>query len=513
MAGGDVTITINDGGANTAINVPASNVRVKLGCLLTAVGQTAVVNQIIATTNAGALATAFVGGALKEAAGLVVAAGAVVLAIGMPVAADGTATAVVDGAGNTSTSNVTVTLDATNGAWDDFYVLLRIVRGGTVGTAGIQLQISLDAGRTFGPLLALGTAVTYAIPSTGVTLNFDVGTLVTGDTFRFATTAPMWDASGLNAAIAALQASPYALSGWGGMHAVGVSTSSLAATAQTALGGSPDGTGGLAGDYVWTRMIMDARDAIAPTAWGGAGETEATWLASVTGAFAATSAKRVGVAAGYYNMPSAFPNPAAGTPSYRRPLGWAWDVRQAVIPPQRHAGRVRDGSLGNITINPTTDPTDGFIYHDERITPGFTGARFCAAKTRSRRQGYFIDQPNLMSPTGSTFTLLPFGNVIDVACDITFQSASTEINDDLRLNANGTLYVTDRLALEGQIDSAIQANMTSINMISGQTVTVDPLANVGATSNVPIDVSIQRNGYILSETINIGFAAPSAAGG
>lgn len=507
----DVTITIQDGGANTAINVPASNVRVKIGCLLTGVGGTAVVNQIISTRSPNTLAAAFVGGQLAEAAALVCLGGGTVLAIGVPIVTPGTATAVTATVPGTSSSAVTVTLDGTNGAWDTYYVRVKCTASGTRGTAGIKFQVSLDAGRNYAPAVNLGTAVTYTIPNTGITLNFGAGTMVLGDYWSFSTVAPMWNDAGISAAITALQNSTYALVGWGGMHAVGVAAGANATLFQSYLGGSPDGTGGLASGDIYTRVLADARDALAPVAWGGSGETEATWMSSIQTDTSAVNAKRVLLSAGFYNMPSAYPI-LGTTYFYRRPLGWAVDVRESAIPPQRHAGRVKDGSLGNIIISPTTDPTDGFIYHDERLNPGLTGARLCAAKTRVGKQGFFVDQPNLLAPTGSTFTLLPYGNVIDIACDIAFQTAEEEINDDLRSNPNGTLYVTDALAIQNTILAAINTNMTAVGMISGASVIVDQTANVVATGNVPITITIQRNAYVLSVTIFIGFNSPTGPG-
>lgn len=520
MSGGDVTITIQDGGANTAVNVPASNIRVKIGCLLTLTASfdssvanpTAVVNQIVAATQPATLAPYFVAGKLLESAGLVCAAGGTVLAVGIPVVTKGTATAVVATVPGGSSSTVTVTVDGTNGCWDKNFVMVKCTTGGTRGTAGIFFQVSLDAGRTFGSPIALGTAVTYIIPRTGVQLNFGVGTLVAGDYWRFTCTPPSGNTAGYQAALNALQASQYALVGWGGMHLVEGVSGATATTLQSYLGGSPDGTGGLASQYTYTRMIVDVRDAASPTAWGGSGETEAAWMTAIETDYSATTAVRICAAAGDYNMPSAYPNPAAGTPLYRRNLAWALDPREAVIPVQRHAGRVVDGPLGNIVVNPTSDPTDGFVYHDERLVPGLTPARFCAAKTRVGKQGYFIDQPNLMAGTGSVYTILPLGAVMDVGCRVVFQTAQEEIDEDVRLQPNGTLYDSDRLAIQNDCLNAVNTNMTNVGMLSpGSQVQIDPNANVGATNNVPLVATFAKKGYVLTMTINVGFASPTAA--
>ena len=54
---------------------------------------------------------------------------------------------------------------STVGAFDDYFVVFKTIVGGTRGVAGVLFQVSLDAGRNFGPQIPLGTAVTYAIPN------------------------------------------------------------------------------------------------------------------------------------------------------------------------------------------------------------------------------------------------------------------------------------------------------------------------------------------------------------
>lgn len=506
---GEVQITVLDGGAS--IVVPQNNVQFVIG--FASLG-TATAGQIIATTQPASLQTALGYGALPEASALSVLAGGVVLAIPLAKTATGTAEAVTAGSGNTGTSVVTVTLDATNGAYDDYYVFVKIVTGGTRGTSGWTFQLSLDAGRNFGPVILPGTATTYAIPNTGITLAFGVGTFVATDTFKFGTTGPSISTANIQTALNTFQASQYAINGIGSIHIVG-STLATVGTQQGMSGANATTIDGfmttLANGYVFSRAIISARDSIQPTAYGGAGETDATWTAAIALDYSAVSAKRICACAGYYNMPSAFPNSAAGTPRYRRPLAWALAARQVAIPPQRHAGRVRDGALTQIAVDPSNDPKDGFNYHDERTAPGLDAARFTSATTRFGNPGYFIKNPNLMSPSGSDFTILPRGIVMDVACDIVHESGEEEINDDVRLNPSGTLYINDALTIQNSIQAALDDNMLATSEISGSTVVVDQTANVGATSKVPINIVIRGRGYILEEDITIGFQNGNAA--
>jgi Protein of unknown function (DUF2586)/Ubiquitin-activating enzyme E1 FCCH domain len=394
----------------------------------------------------------------------------------------------------TGTSIITVT----GTPYDDNYIKFLCTTGGTIGSAGIQFQISLDAGRNYGPVLALGTANTYAIPNTGVTLNFAAGTLVALDYLTFSTTAPTWNTAGLAAALTALQASQYAVVGFGSTHIVGVMSGANSGTVETDLDT-------LATGDIYTRCIVEARDASPPIQWGGTAETETTWMAAIETDYSAVGAKRICSNGGYYNTQSPIPNSAAGTPAYRRPLAWALAARQVTIPPQRHAGRVKDGALSQIIVDPTNDPKDGFIYHDERLNPGLDAARFSSATTRIGKPGFFIKNPNLMSPLGSDFTILPLGLVMDVTCSIVHQTGEEEINDDLRLNPNGTLYKNDALALQTTIGSEINSQQLATSEISGYAVVVDQTNNVLQTETVNIAVTIESRGYVLQENVTIAY--------
>jgi hypothetical protein len=309
-----------------------------------------------------------------------------------------------------------------------------------------------------------------------------------------------------------LLASQYASVGWGGgTHLVGVATGADASLFQSASPGLEQ----LAAQYIFTRGTCSARDASPPVKWGGTGETETAWLAALNADFSAADAKRILASGGHYNMPSAFPNAMAGLPRFRRPLSWAQSARQITIPPQRHSGRVKDGALAQIVVDPTKDPKDGFIYHDERINPSLDNflpggaGRFCAARTRVGRPGWYITNPRLLAAPGSDYTFYPRGAVMDVACSIVHQGGEVYVNDDVRTNPaakGGTIYANDALAIEGQLTAELRDQMFNTSMISGMAVSVDRTNNVQADSMVNIGVEIEGRGYVLQENISIGFS-------
>jgi hypothetical protein len=500
-----VQIVVNDNGANAALSVPQQQVQLVVGA---AVGGT--VNQVYASTSPGGIQTQFVGGPLVEAAGLIAQAGNIAVCVSCPIVTKGTANAVTMAVPGGSTCIVTAVVDATNGAWDNYFVYGRVLVSGTIGTTpGPTIQISLDAGRNWGSPISLGTATTLylgagslaspAAGGTGVSLSFAAGTLVAGDSWKFGTIAPIWNDAGLTAALAAFFASQYAIAGVGSIHIVGTCIATDLAAVQTAL---TSGTNG----YVYTRVLCELADAAQPVAWGGAGQTEAAWMTAIEAVVSGVTAVRVDADGGHYNMTSPYANAAGGLPAYRRPLAWAHAVRRTQVPLQRRAGRVKDGPYSNIVVNPATDPTDGFVYHDERVTPGLNAARIGSAMTWPKKgQGFFQCQEPLLSANGSQFTELVIGNVLDAACDIGYAEGVEEVSDDLTVQDNGTLDPVALATFQGDIQGALNTGMIQTPLVSAVTATVSPTANVLSTGVIPVTITVTPNGYVnsVSETINL----------
>jgi hypothetical protein len=487
MTTGDVELTIIDGGG--AVQVPSQAVQVVMGC--SSAGSAA---SAAAIRNPNTLITQFGYGPLVEAAAMVIRAGGTAICLKTAETTAGTAGAVDDhDAAGTSVITVTGT------PYDTYFVKVVVTTGGTRGTTGIKYKISLDAGRTYGPILSLGTSTTYTIPNTGITLNFAAGTLIADEYYTFMTTEPLWGTAGVLACFNAMQASPYALTGWGSLHILGEMSGANATTIKGYLNTWKTGK-------IFSRSLMHVRDA-SPTAddWGGTGETESTWIGSVQTSFASTVSERICVSAGHYNMSSEIPTQVAGLPKYRRPLSYALAAKQVTIQPQKHAGRVKDGPIAHIVTDPINDPSDGFIYHDERLNPGFDESKFCAAWTRARKKGWWFKNPNLMSTAGSIFTILPLGQVMDIGCGIAVDKGADDINEDIRLNRDGTIYENDAVAIELSMGGALRDNMLAKNMISDYRVVVDRTNNVQSTSEVNVAITIWSRGYILQENITIGF--------
>lgn len=88
-----------------------------------------------------------------------------------------------------------------------YELVIKCITGGTIGTAGVQIRYSLDGGRHYSPVIALGTATTFVVPNSGIQVDFTVATIVAGDTFSCRTFAPQPGPDDLTAAFDAIAAS------------------------------------------------------------------------------------------------------------------------------------------------------------------------------------------------------------------------------------------------------------------------------------------------------------------
>lgn len=498
MTTGDVELTIIDAGGGTVV-VPSSSVCVVIGTCSAGTAAT-----IVASRDPNSLKTAVGIGPAVELAAHLISKGATVLfmkAATITAGVAGTVTAFATGS-----SVVTVT----GASYDSYFCKFLVVVGGTKGTTGITFKISLDAGRNYGPVIALGTAATYAITGTNLVLAFAAGTMVATESVTFASQQPLTNAASVQTCLVALESSPYAVTGWGAMIIDG-GTISLAADGNFGWTAADAATlegylDTMVATKTFPRAIINVRDNKIPsTLWGGAGETDAVWAAAVALDYAAVSAKRICAVAGNYNIPGQYLIAAAGLPRYRRPGSWALAARQVTIKPQTHAGRVSDGALGSIIIDATNDPGDGFNYHDDLNAPALDVARFTSFRKRKGRPGFFVVNPNLMSPPGSVFTILPLGNVMDVGCNLLHQTLELNINADVRLNDNGTIDEIAAQGIETVTRGVLRDNMLAKSMISNFAFTIDRTTNVRTTSIVTASATLFSRGYVLEIDVNVGF--------
>lgn len=485
---------VDNGGA--AIIVPSQSVQFVAGC-----ASQGPIGTIFATRSPQSLNNTFGWGPGVEAASLACVAGGTVLFSRTTGAVAGTSTAV------THTGTGTSVLTLTGTPFDTYFLEVVAMASSTIGTSG-QIQISLDAGRSFSPTINLGTGTTFAIPGTGLTLNFAAGTLVAGDIFQASTTEPNWNTAGILVAMNALQASPYAQQGFGSVHFPGVAAGSDATTIGTDLENWAAAVAPL-----FSQAIVSARDAHAPTTWGGAGETEAAWMSAILTDFGDVAQKRIAACGAYYNQASAIPNPLGMVPQFRRSIAYAVGARtvQPGFTPNRSWGRVKIGPLP-LLLNPAKDASDGFVYHDEAINPGLNAGRFVTTTSRAYLQGRYVLQANNMASTGAQISSWPLISVASVAETILIQVGQQSINDDVRLLKSGLMDPRDLSTIQRGLQSAIDSNMTAQQMISSASVVIDGSQNLITNGGqVPVTCTLVQRQIILQVNITLQYVNPALA--
>jgi hypothetical protein len=387
------------------------------------------------------------------------------------IATDGTVSLAGTGPAASNVTHADSPLDAYN-------VLITTVTTGAPGTG--VFTWSWDGGNSTSGQVLIPSSGKYAIPSTGVVLNFS-GTFTAGDTYTFTTTSAGYSNSDITTALTTLNNSAVE---FGFVHIVGMGANSAAAAAtaaviQTAMVSAFTG-------YRFIRAVMEC-----PTNGSGA-STEADSV--VAAAFGSVSADRVSVCAG----DAALSSPLTGR-IQRRNLAWVYTARLALIQPGESPAFVGRGAL----------PAVVSIYRDELKTPLLDASRFVTLRTHRGTPGYYITRGMMMAPAGSDFSKIERCRVMDVACRIARAAELPFVNGSVRINKDGTINEKDAQNFEGIINSKLKAGVVNTGDASSSTVVMNRSANILSTGIAPVSVRIVPLGYLEIIQTSIGFNNPA----
>jgi hypothetical protein len=397
------------------------------------------------------------------------------------VATDGTVT--LSGSGPVA-SNVT----HTDSPLDAYSPLVTMVTGGAVGTAVFTL--SLDGGNNIGPSIA--TATKYAIPGTGVVLNFS-GTFTAADTYAFTTTTAAFSNTDVTNGFTTLLAQA---TEWGFAHLVGMGANSAAAAATAAVLDTQMTTAETAYRFVFA--VLEC-----PTS-----EIDSTVITS----FSSFTSRRVMVCAGDIRHVS----PLTGR-VLRRNCAFVVSSRLAAIQPGEDAAWV-GSPIGAVSqIQPATTSTSG-LYRDEAKTPALDAAGFTTMRTFTGRKGYYITSARMMAPGGSDFTYAVARRVMDLACRIVRQAELPYVNGNVRVNGPGTtnpgtIDARDSGRFEATVNAQLAAALlnTSPQQASATSVVMSRTQNILSTNAEPVTVRVTPLGYLRSIPTSMGFNNPALA--
>lgn len=448
--------------ATLAINTPASYGRVK------------------------DLVTALVRGPLLEAAAHAIEK------YGKPVVVVRTADTTAGAGGSITfvgTGTSVITISGADEPEDDYEVYFKVIAGGTIGVAGITFQVSLDGGRTFSAVTALGTANSYDIPDpigglSGVRLAFAAGTLVATDTATGRTTAPQWNSSEVGTSLDALKASTH---NWEGVEIVGL----LDATTFDTVNGKIEGMATVGKNHWW---IGNCRvPSIA--------ESEATYLGAMNTIFSSKTTKHGALCFGAVKMIS-----SVSGRKYKRPVSHVVGALEASKTEEVDCADINLGALPCDIRDANGNPDE----HDETANPGADDGRFYTLRTWEGYPGVYVNRPRIFSATGSDFQLVPHRRVMNIARDVLRNYFVRRLNKPIRIDAvTGYILEAEALEIERGATAALRTALTSRPKASAARFVLSRTDNLLSSQTVTGDARIVPLAYPEIADISLAYSNPA----
>lgn len=394
------------------------------------------------------------------------------------------------------TGTSVVTKHASANCDDDYEAAVKVIAGGTIGVAGITLQYSLDAGRTWSQTVALGTASTYTIPNSGgVQFSMAAGTLIAGDTWSIVTHSPKWNTSELSTALGKLRTT---LIEWQAVWIAGAMSATEAATVQTFLSGLEAITGRCRKAYVQLRM-------------SNVGESEATYLTSVSTDYAGFADKKLTAAAAACRVQSS----RTGRPYvFRRSPLFAISGLPQALALGIDMAQIVDATPGGLPGVALYDSAGNNVEHDEMLNPGLDDARFLTLRTWPDRTGVYVNNPRTLEALGGDFFLDQHTRILCVYCNTARRVLTEELSRELDLNLkdsgpNKAGAPTERECqrIDSRVRKALQADLAG--QVSGVEFSMHRDDPVHTTQTLNADGGIIYKGY--PKLINFTVAAINPA--
>ena len=385
---------------------------------------------------------------------------------------------------------------------DAFSVIIEILRTGTVAAGTFTYRYSLDGGDNYtgtiqGPTDAGGSAA-VSLGTTGISVTFADGSSPTGftdgDLFSFATTAPGWGTSDLQAALDAFISSEYRIRR---IHVVGVSSNTIHAAIITRLTTAFN-------SYKYTRLIEESDDQ-------GSGESVSTWANSVISDYSATSNRTV-VAAGWIET-SLVLNQDNLALQLRRPIAWTIGPRQAAIDVSQDAGAVVDGPLTGVVVSDTYP-----FAQDGRLATTFEARGITYAQSYIGRSGIYAAGVFTRSDGADASHRLAHGQVLDVLLETMYDQLLDYINTNVPANSDGTITEAAAASIEAQLNAAVEQSVVQvtpqrISPSDNRSYCVVSRSNViSTTKQLQVTLAYQQRPFIdsvalfVSQTLNIPVA-------
>lgn len=385
-----------------------------------------------------------------------------------------------------SSSGATPMTCAVTGTPRDAYdVKVKVTRAGaTLQAVTAMVRVSLDGGTTYGAETPVPSSGAIVIPNTGVTITFDDDSdtlqLYADNIYSFGSTPPLFDATGLGTALAALAAERTTLD-HEFVHVVGPINATTYATVET----SHDA---LIAASLPRWFLTEARDQ-------SSGESVATWVGILQGAdpgFLGLSADLIAVCPAYSTQTSELM-----ATTWRRPTARLLTPRFSTIPVGQHPGRVRTGPIQGIVTQ----------HHDFAATAlqSLDARGFLGVQSIQGREGYYATD-RTSAAIGSDFTQIMRARVMCFAARVAIAEATNYVNETVRTVTGGFIDPIDADAFDAQMTSKLTAEVVTPGYASAVAVTVNRTDVITTTSTLRFQVRLRPLGYATTITLDLGFS-------
>ncbi len=179
--------------------------------------------------------------------------------------------------------------------------------------------------------------------------------------------------------------------------------------------------------------------------------------------------------------------------------------RIASIPVQRKISRVKNGALSNTSAYIGSVAADQYTDTELLFDKGFITFRTFPGKS-----GFFFSGDATCTATTDDYASLARGRVIDKVQILTYAVFVDEVDNEVLVNADGTLNAGYVKSLEQTISNQVNLIMTANNEISGVQAFIDPAQNVLSTNQINVVLKITPVGYSSDIEIQLGFDNPAA---
>lgn len=373
---------------------------------------------------------------------------------------------------------------------DDVEAYFKVITGGTIGVAGITYQWSLDGGRTLSPITALGTAAVFVFPNSGGGgFSFAAGTMLAGSVIKQRGTAPNWNATELGTSLEALRVSTF---DWEIVLIAGPVDGAAFDVIATAANANPEKT------FVCHFRVP------------AAGETEAAYKTAFDAIFAARSNANVIVCAGACDAVSNI-----SFRSYLRPSIFATGPMLCSVTEEVDIALTTLGALPGISIR---DANGNPKHHDESVNPGLDDSRAAVLRTHDGKQGVYVNNPRLMSASGSDFEFAQHRRVMALGRRTLRLYFVDRLSRPTLVDARtGFILEAEALEIEAGADSLMRAVLRAKPKCSGGGIDgkaarfckVSRTDNLLSTKTMSVQGAIIPLAYPKVINIDLGFKNPA----